>query len=140
MNYDFEFWRWNFPCDKFTSKQSSMLQTFIGGTRINSYLKFSSYATLTFNEEDKEKRFPHIEEIPEFNRNKTSCLIYDIVPPEGQLCKYNKCFIMQYIGKHKSFYSFILFNEENKDFFHKYFIEYDKCDLAISLASFMKFE
>lgn len=135
MTYDFEFSRWSFSCDDFTRKQAASLQSVIGGSRLNMILKFNSYANISFSEEDKHFRYPHIETLDDYTNRKTNCMVYDINTDDlcGVEYKYDKIFIFQYIGKHVGYYGYILYNEETKEYFHKYFVSYNNSDLCIAI-------
>lgn len=135
MIYDFKFSRGGFSCDDFTRKQASILQSVISGARLNTILKFNSYANISFSEEDKFFRDPHIEILDDYTNRKTNCMVYDIKANDlyGVEYKFDKIFIFQYVGKRTGYYGYILYNEDTKEYFHKYFVSYDNCDLCIAI-------
>ena len=129
--YDLEFSHFNFQCHNFKQKHAETLINSLTSGRVGMKLKFSTYATLTFADDDKQLRYPHIEEMEVFNRLKTNCLIFDV---DESIQKYNKLFVMQYIGRTTEYYSYLLYNEETKKFSHHCFLTYDMGDLNIDLT------
>lgn len=126
--YDFELQRWNFPFHNFKQKAAEILINSVHSTNFPYDVKFSSYASLTFKPEDKQLRYPHIEEIESFNRLKTNCIVFDVDTP-----KYNKLFITQYIGRIVEYYGYMMYNTETGVFYHRYLMPYDIGDLCIDI-------
>lgn len=126
--YDFELHRWNFPFHNFKQRAAEILINSVHSTMFSSDVKFSCYASLTFKSEDKQLRYPHIEELESFNRLKTNCIVFDVDNP-----KYNKLFITQYNGRTVEYYGYMMYNTETGVFHHRYFVPFDMGDLCIDI-------
>ena len=126
--YDFELHRWNFPFHNFKQRAAEILINSVHSTMFSSDVKFSCYASLTFKPEDKQLRYPHIEELESFNRLKTNCIVFDVDNP-----KYNKLFITQYNGRTVEYYGYMMHNTETGVFHHRYFVPFDLGDLCIDI-------
>jgi hypothetical protein len=134
-DYNFELRQFGFNFDMFKQKQAYILKNTISNSRLGYYLSFDNYANISFDENDRKFRYPKIEMLDDFNRNKTNCLVYNIKPDTDIYRFYNKVFVFQYIGKIESFYSIILYHTETGKFTHKFFIEYDVTNICISLST-----
>lgn len=132
--YNFEFWRWHFNCDNFNQKHSSILLSIISNGRLGRYMTFSSYATITFAEEDTAHKYPTITELENFSRNKTNCLIFDLSESEKNQNVYDKLFIYHSNGSQHDFYGYVLYNTETKKMMHKYFVTHEYDELCIALT------
>lgn len=130
--YDFEFWRWNFTCDPFKQKHSVVVRNLLEGSRLKQQLQFDTYAHLTFDENDKCLRYPHIESIEGFTK-KTNCIIYNLYETEENPGIFNKLFITYYQGKHVPFYGYMFYHTETHRFVHKYFVSAEFGELAVAL-------
>lgn len=138
--YKFEFSRWHFNYDNFKQKNLTILRNTIEQSRLSDELRFYSYANLSFDEEDNLLKYPIVSILDEYNRNKTNCIVYDILNKDLENI-FNKLFIIQYIGKIESHYGLIFYNDITNKFFHNFCINYDLSDLCINInKSFATFK
>lgn len=109
--YNLEF-NYNYiDTDNFKQKSANILVSTIAGSRLNDYMKFSAWAHIDFNDEDKLHKYPHITELDKFSRSKTNCIIYDLVSnPYNNDNIYDKCFIYRSNNSKDSTYGFIMYN------------------------------
>lgn len=128
--YKFELSQFGFKCDLFKQKPAFILQNTISNSRLGYDIKFNSFANIYFDESDLKYRYPIIELLDSFNRNKTNCLVYDVKDESKIYRFYNKVFVFQYVGKSESFYSVILYHTETKRFSHKFLIYYDVTEIC----------
>ena len=131
--YNFEFWRWNFPCDNFKKKQAQLIINMIGGSRLCGDMSFESYGHIEFAPEDKSNRYPEISYLEDFNRLKTNCLIYNLKNTAKNQGKYDKCFIYHTAGINEGNYGYVFYNTETGKMMHKYFIDHEFDTLCIKL-------
>jgi len=132
--YKFEFKRWNFPCDNFKQKQALIIINTIAGGRLNNDMTFDGYGHIEFDENDTKNRYPIINHLDGYNRNKTNCLIYDLKDTQKNQGYYDKCFIYHSAGRQEGNYGFVLYNTETGDVSHKYFIEHEYDTLCVKLT------
>lgn len=130
--YKFEFSRWHFNYDNFKQKNITILRNTIEQSRLANEIKFDNYANLSFDEEDSILKYPIVSILEEYNRNKTNCIVYNILNKDLEGI-FNKLFIIQYIGKIESHYGLVFYNDITHKFFHKFFINYDLSDLCIHI-------
>lgn len=138
-NYKFEFTVFGFDCHNFKQKQVSFLRNTIERSRLGLYLKFNSFGETIFNELDKSLRYPITSINKEYNRNRSNCIVYNIVDeyPCEYTKYYDKLFIYQYIGKSDSYYSAVFYNSNTNKYFHKFLIEYDLSELCINISKIL---
>lgn len=132
--YNFEFWRWHFNCDNFNQKHASIILSIISQGRLHRFMRFSSYGNITFDNNDEGHRYPFIEELESFNRNKTNCLIFDLTNNEKNDGRFNKLFLYHSNGSQHSFYGYVFYNTENKEITHKYFVDHEYDELCMALT------
>ena len=91
MNYELtlDIFYQNF--DNFKQKSALILQNLFANGRINEYIKFRSYGTVT-PLDDRHKKI-QIEELGKFTRSKVNCLVYDLTYNKWNPGKYDKVFI-----------------------------------------------
>lgn len=132
--YNFEFKRWDFPCDNFKQKQALIIINTISGGRLMNDMVFDGYGHIEFNEEDVKHRYPIISYLDSYNRNKTNCLIYNLKNTQRNQGYYDKCFIYHSAGKQEGNYGYVFYNSETGDVSHKYFIEHEYDVLCVKLT------
>lgn len=132
-NYRFEFLRYNFNVDKFNKKQAFILTKLITNSRLNKEVKFNSYGIITFDENDKQNKYPNIELVGEIYNKKVNCLVFDLCESMNNNNVYNKLFIYQTTGPNIGNYGYLLYNDETQKYTHKFFIEYEYDSLMKSL-------
>ena len=131
--YNFEFWRWNFPCDNFKKRQALIIINTIGGSRLCMDMAFESYGHIAFSPEDTCNRYPEITYLEDFNRVKANCLIYNLKNTAKNQGKYDKCFIYHSAGTNGGNYGYVFYNTETGKMVHKYFIEHEYDALCVKL-------
>lgn len=131
--YNFEFWRWSFPCDNFKKKQAQLIINTIGGSRLCMDMSFESYGHIEFEPEDKHNRYPEISYLEDFNRLKTNCLIYNLKNTSKNQGVYDKCFIYHSAGSNEGNYGYVFYNTETGKMLHKYFVEHEYDALCVTL-------
>ena len=112
--YNFEFWRWNFPCDNFKKRQALIIINTIGGSRLCMDMAFESYGHIAFSPEDTCNRYPEITYLEDFNRVKANCLIYNLKNTAKNQGKYDKCFIYHSAGTNGGNYGYVFYNTDTK--------------------------
>lgn len=110
----------NENCTNFKQKNLEILRNTIEGSHIGQNLKFKCYANITFDKDDRYHYKPIVNELPDFNRLKTNCFIYDVVGvPE-----FTHVFVYQNVLPKGGFYGFIQWNENRPDkYWHQYYID-----------------
>lgn len=128
IKFDHQFIR----CDNFKSKHTPIILNTIGGSRLNRLIKFSRYANISYDADDIPKIKPIVNELDQFNRMKTNCLVYDVIFENSH---FNKLFIYQSINARGNggFYGYVLYNEETGKQWHKYFIDKTEDELCRSI-------
>ena len=109
--------------DNFKQKSALMLQNLFVNGRINDYIKFRSYGTIT-PLDDRHKKI-QIEELNKFTRSKVNCLIYDLTYNKYNPGKYDKLFIYSSTtSRNTTWYGYVLYNSETGKTMHKYCLEH----------------
>lgn len=109
--------------ENFKQKSAQILNNLFAQGRINDYARFHSYGIIT--PMDEQNRHIHIEEIDKFNRLKTNCIIYDLLPNKYNRYEYDKLFIYySLVARETSWYGYVLYNSKTGKTNHKYCIKY----------------
>lgn len=117
-----KFWHQYINCNNFKSKQVTPLRKTIEASRLSVNLKFRSYGNISFESDDVKHKYPIVNELEDFHRTKTNCIIYDIVDNNGM---FDKLFLYQTFNSkgNLSFFGYVMLNEKTNKMWHKYFIE-----------------
>lgn len=113
-NYELEFGMYYLDLTSFKQKQSHIIQGCIGGGRLNEYMRFNSYAIMSFDSNDHKHRYPKVQLIDKFNRSKCNCMMYDLSYNSKNNGMYDKCFIFQTSGKTTTYFGIYFYNSETK--------------------------
>lgn len=116
-------------CNNFKEKELILLRNFIGGCRLGREIKFSHYAMVTFDENDKKHDFPIVTEIENFARSKTNGIVFNMENTSLNNGVFTKCFVYQTLFRNSGAYGYILFNDETGDSIHTFNVEYDTNEL-----------
>lgn len=107
----------------FKQTNANYIQALIGGSRLNEYIKFSSYGDIEFTEEDHKHQYPIIIPQDGFINRHTRVLIYDMLTSHKNHDKYDKLFIyVSNKAKNKSEYGYIMFNTKTKKTYHHFLV------------------
>jgi hypothetical protein len=106
-----------------------LIKNFISGARLGREIKFDTYATITFDENDKRHDFPIVTELESFTRGKTNGIIFNMENTSLNEGVFTKCVIYQTLCKNEGSYGYILFNEETGQSTHSFNIEFDTNEL-----------
>lgn len=117
-------------CNNFKEKELLLLRNFISGCRLGREIKFSHYATVTFDENDKKHDFPIVTEIENFTRGRTNGIIFNMENTSLNNGVFTKCFVYQTLFHNNGAYGYILFNDETGESTHTFNIEYDANELV----------
>lgn len=117
-------------CNNFKEKDLILLRNFISGCRLGREIKFSHYANVTFDENDKKHDFPIVTEIESFTRGKTNGIVFDMENTSLNNGVFTKCFVYQTLFNNSGAYGYILFNDETNEITHSFNIEYDANELV----------
>lgn len=121
-------------CDNFKQKQVTILRNVLEGGRLIWDMKFSTFAIITFDEEDTKHLYPHIQEIEDYNRLHTNCMIYDLFKTDANRGFYDKLIIYQTNGaKGNGYFGYFLYNSETKEFVNKFYVDRTEDELARQL-------
>lgn len=132
-DYSFEFFRFNFNTDKFNRRHALIIKNLVSNSRLKDELVFNSFGLITYNDEDKQHRYPNIEILgSEFNK-KTNCIIFDLKESVKNNNYYNKLFLYHSSGPNIGNYGYVLYNTETGKYVHKYFIDYEYESLMCSI-------
>ena len=137
MNYNLIFNVWKESPEPWNEREAEKLINMISGGRVGKHVKFSKFANITFSEDDEyEKKCPKVEELENFNKKISNCIVFDIDIPN---CEFDKVFIYQYKTGIHGFSGYYVGNskDESEDPFkriHKYYIENDLNALVLSLS------
>lgn len=129
-NYNLKFIFSYIECNNFKEKDLILLRNFISGCRLGREIKFSHYANVTFDENDKKHDFPIVTEIESFTRGKTNGVVFDMENTSLNNGVFTKCFIYQTLFNNSGAYGYILFNDETNEITHSFNIEYDANELV----------
>jgi hypothetical protein len=129
-NYNLKFIFSYIECNNFKEKDLILLRNFISGCRLGREIKFSHYANVTFDENDKKHDFPIVTEIESFTRGKTNGIVFDMENTSLNNGVFTKCFIYQTLFNNSGAYGYILFNDETNEITHSFNIEYDANELV----------
>lgn len=130
-NVKLEFTHHYFNCDNWKRKDVAIINNIISKGRLQETLKFLSYGTITFDQEDTKHQFPIFNSIESDKRS--NALIYEIKQSNKP---YDRIIIYQTVTRTGGFYGFMTYNTETKKYFHKFFIQRDMYDLMITLNRF----
>lgn len=130
MTHNLKFLFSYIECSNFKEKELILFRNFVAGARLGREIKFSNYATVTFNEEDTKHDFPIVTEIDSFTRGKTNGIVFDMEKTSLNNGVFNKCFVYQTIYHNSGAYGYILFNSETGDSVHTFNVEYDTNELV----------
>lgn len=134
MTYDLKFSVERIECDNFKQKQVAILRNVIETGRLVLDMKFSTFAIITFKDEDEKHIYPHIEEIPDYNRLRTNCMIYDLFETDANKGFYDKVIIYQTNGaKGNGWFGYFLYNSQTNTYVHKYYIDRTEDELCRQL-------
>lgn len=123
MEYKLKFMMPYINCDNFKEKDLNNLLGVINGTRIRDLIKGYKYGNIKFDEEDKQKFYPIVNELENFTRSKTNCIIFDVDSK-----KFEKLFLYQTLNRENPYYGIVGLKHDGKSV-HIYFI-----DLEYSVA------
>lgn len=114
--------------------QAYILLSTIGNSALNEFMKFSCWANMWFDEENDHKhRWPIIDELDAFTKNKTNCMVFDLYYNMNNNCKYDKLFIHNTNNQKEGTYGYLLYNSRTKKTLHRYIIEGTPDALCINL-------
>lgn len=129
-SYDIELNTFYINYNNFKQKQVYNIQQVLGNSHLNLQMKFSSFALISFDKDDVKHKFMHISETENFNRIKTNCLVYDLLPTDINPGYYDKCFIYNDNGGRTGFYGYILLNTKTGRIDHVYNIEKESIEIC----------
>lgn len=124
MEYKLKFQLPYIDCTNYKEKDLLSFIKLINGSRVGQLLCGYKYGTITYDQEDKQKFYPIANELDNFSRSKTNCVIFNI--KEGN---YNKLILYQSILKDSGFYGFVVYNTETNKMLHIYNIDLDYTQL-----------
>lgn len=131
MEYTLKFEMPYINCDNYKEKDLLNLIGVITGTRINETIDKYTYGNIKFSEDDKQHKYPIVNELDGFHRSKTNCIIFDIDPKYQK--KYKKLFVYQSLNKENQYYGIVGMKSENNNFVHVYFINLDYSVLVMNM-------
>ena len=131
MEYKLKFQLPYIDCTNYKEKDLLSFINLVNGSRVGNLLCKYRYGTITYDQEDKQKFYPIVNELDNFSRSKTNCIIFDI--REGNCNKYNKLFLYQSILKDSGFYGFVAYNTETNKMLHIYNIDLNYTQLFDSI-------
>lgn len=117
-------------CNNFKEKELIIFRNFVSGCRLGREIKFSNYATVTFDENDKKHDFPIVTEIENFTRSKTNGIVFNMENTSLNNGVFTKCFVYQTLYHNDGAYGYVLFNDETGDSVHIFNVEYDVNELV----------
>lgn len=109
--------------EKLKERDLNILKNSIADSNFGTdYLKFSSFANISFDEADTKHKTAIITEYEIYNRLKVNCLIFDIVPNIFTDNIYNKLFVFMTTGE-KGYFGYFMYNTETGKTIHKYLLD-----------------
>jgi len=110
--------------DVFKQKSAQILKALFEVSRINMFMNFYKYGTITtLNEKSNQIE---VEEADKFTRGKTNCLIYTLTKNKYNPGIYDKLVIYyNVVSRDTIWYGYILYNSETCASFNKYYIIYE---------------
>lgn len=132
-NLKLEFTHFYFNCDNWKRKEVSIINNIISKGRLVETMKFSNYATITFDEEDHKHQFPIFNGIDPNDNKRANGLVYNL----NGIGTYDKLIMYQTVTRSGGFYGFMTYDTRTSKYFHKFFITRDMYDLFIALNKFI---
>lgn len=127
-------------CDYFKEKELILLRNFISGARLGKELKFDTYASVSFNEDDRRHDLPIVTEMESFTRTKINGVLFNMEESSLNNGVYNKCLIYQTVTKNGGAYGYVFFNSETGAQTHQFNIEYDLNSLIKHIYSTLQMQ
>ena len=117
-------------------KYYNIISNIIRGSRLNEYMLLECPGHMYFEEDDNIHRYPKIETLEQFNRNKVNCMVYSLPFNEKNDELYDKLFIYYSDNAKTFYYGFIAYNTKTKQSSNRYLITGDYNDLTKALNEF----
>lgn len=140
MQKKFEFTHCFFDCSPFKLKELEKINYVLSGLTLGKEMQFLGYANISFDEEDKQHRYPTItwdDSTKEYSRRNTNCLVYD-VKMSSRNETFDKLFLYQTVRNNSVvWYGYIIYSTEGDAYSHKFFIEPTYSDLFININTYL---
>lgn len=118
-------------------KHYLILSNLIRMSHLGEYMVLNGPGHLYFEEDDHKHRYPKIEKLEQFNRNKVNCMIYDLPYNAKNDEFYDKMFIY-YSDSKTPYYGYLAYNQTTGKCVHRYLINGDYNDLTRVLNDFFE--
>lgn len=118
-------------------KHYGTISNLIGMSRLRKYMTLNSPGHLYFEEDDYKHRYPKIEKLAQYNRNKVNCMIYDLPYNAKNDEFYDKMFIY-YSDSKTPYYGYLAYNTNTGKCLHRYLITGDYNELTRVLNEFFE--
>lgn len=117
-------------CQNFKEKEGYIISGIISGGRIGSFINFSGFANIAFDDEDIQHWHPKVTILEKFTRSNSNALVYNI----NSNNKYNKIFVYKTNTKDSGFYGLLFYNTETNKSLHIFNVELDYSRLVINMS------
>jgi len=132
MEYTLKFEMPYINCDNFKEKDLINLLGVFTGTRINDMISKYTYGNIKFSDSDKQHKYPIVNELDNFTRSKTNCIIFDMAEKYNH--KYQKLFVYQSLNRENSYYGIVGLKQDGQPTPHIYFLDLDYSVLIINMC------
>ena len=133
MKYDLKISFCYERADNFKEKQFNYLVSNLMSATYHGKIQYKCPGHIEWDPEDKTHVHPHIEEMSEFKKKSTNCIVFNLPRSYQNHNIYNKLFLYFYENKKTLTYGYFLYNDETKLTTHSFNIQGDLNDLFIAL-------
>ncbi|MBO5005490.1 MAG: hypothetical protein J6D03_09720 [Clostridia bacterium] len=109
--YNIEFNYYYQLFNNFKTKECDLINNIIKGSpRMNEYMRFESYANVSFDEDDKLHKIGHVTLSDGYERKKTNCMVFNLPESQFNHNRYNKLFLYTHSTTSTTYYGYLLLN------------------------------